>query len=62
MPQKKSFYGLRLIALRCTPEEYVKIRDSLDTRQRVVAMLAAASVVTVPVVGTLESDKKPPTA
>ena len=61
MPHERKQGKLFLVPIRGDDKEYRKIMDTLSPRERALILLGtAAHLVTVPVIGTLESDKKPP--
>lgn len=59
--RKKKQGDLYLLPIRGTSIEYQRIMDTLDPRERAEVLLGTVThLVVVPIVGTLESDKKPP--
>lgn len=61
MGRKKKPGDLFLMPIRGNDDEYQRIIDALSPRERTEVLLGTTTrLVTVPVIGTLESDKKPP--
>lgn len=61
MGRKKKQGDLYLMPIRGNESEYQRIMSTLDPRERTEVLLGTVTrLVTVPVIGTLESDKKPP--
>ena len=61
MGRKKKQGDLYLMPIRGNESEYQRIMSTLDPRERTEVLLGTVTrLVTVPVIGTLESDNKPP--
>lgn len=60
MGRKKKQGDLFLVPIRGSDDEYQRIMDALSPRERTEVLLGTVTrLVMVPIVGTLESDKKP---